>query len=178
MNSPIELNGIVNGAAERSAVYRALAQTFTYAGAQQGPFEISGFDFNEAFDPSVSATAASLREGSYADEDQSALFEELVRFYQFFGLNRGEGAEMPDHISVELEFMHFLTHLESVTEDPEALGSLYRAQLDFLQRHLRRVALGAQKGMKSTQPQCVELMETCVEFIEAELALIKEKANG
>jgi nitrate reductase assembly molybdenum cofactor insertion protein NarJ len=31
----------------------------------------------------------------------------LVRFYGHFGLAREERAELPDHVTVELEFMHF-----------------------------------------------------------------------
>src|SRR5690242_14095299 len=101
----------VMSAAERSATYRVLAEAFTYAGAISSAFGISGPDYNDAFDPSVNKDAISLRERAHAEGDQSYLFEELIRFYEFFGLKRDEKAEMPDHLSVELEFMHFLTHL-------------------------------------------------------------------
>lgn len=173
MNAPTELEGLINSAAERSAVYRALSLAFTYDGCQAEPVAISGVDFNEAFDPSVSADASSLREGSYTEEDQSSLFEELMRFYAFFGLARGEGAEMPDHLSVELEFMHFLTHLESSTVmEPEALASLHRGQRDFLTRHVCRVLRGVESGLKSTNPRCVELVQTGRDFVDAEVALL------
>ncbi len=158
-------------AAERSAVYRTLAEAFTYDGALRSPFGISGADYNDAFDPSVAEEACSLREGAHMEDDQSALFEELVRFYEFFGLARGEGAEMPDHLSVELEFMQFMTHLESqVTDRPDDVASIRRAQRDFITRHLSRLMRALRTRFHSTSPQCVRLVETCCEFIETELA--------
>ena len=161
-------------AAERSEVYRVLAAAFSYAGAQTSPFHIEGADYNNAFDPAVNEDACSLREGAHIKEEQSALFEELVRFYEFFGLGRGEGAEMPDHLSVELEFMHYLTHLEDhVADRPDELASVRRAQHDFVVRHLSRLMRGLQSGFKSRNPNCVELVEACTSFIDTELAYVK-----
>lgn len=63
--------------------------------------------------------------------------EDLVRFYDFFGYSLAERfAWAPDHLSVELEFMHFLCYGEAATEDePEPYQF---AQLDFAERHLVR----------------------------------------
>jgi DMSO reductase family type II enzyme chaperone len=158
------------GAAESSTIYRMLAAAATYQGATGEPFGISGADYCEAFDPSVSADACSLREGPHVEDDPSTLFEELSRFYAYFGLGRGEGAEMPDHLSVEFEFMHFLTHLEQESAgEPATLNSLWRAQHDFLQRHVTRLLIGVRRAMKSRNPQCVALVQACCEFAEAEL---------
>lgn len=166
--------GASGTAAERSAVYRSLAQACTYHGAGNSPFAIDGADFTAAFDPSVSEAAASLREGTYVEDDQSALFEELVRFYEFFGLGRGEGVEMPDHLSVELEFMQYLTHLEASASDrPDELASIRRAQRDFLTRHLRRLLQGLNQNFKREHPACVALIDTCSAFIEDELVLVE-----
>ena len=166
----------LTSAAERSEVYRTLAEAFSYSSATSGEFGITGADYNDAFDPSVREGACSLREGSHAEDDQSAIFEELMRFYEFFGLARGEGAEMPDHMSVELEFMHYLTHLESQVEgQPEELSSLRRAQHDFLSRHLSRLTRGVKGRMNSENPHCVDLVDTCFDFINAELALVRQR---
>jgi len=69
--------------------------------------------------------------------------EELVRFYEYFGYELGEKfAWAPDHLSVELEFMHYLTYAEaSVLHEHEAAAdvdpeSFQLAQLDFCERHL------------------------------------------
>lgn len=157
-------------AARRSAIYRVLADAFTYRGAKSSAFAISGIDYTTAFDPSMSADACSLRGLPYTQEAQSSLFEELTRFYEFFGLKRDESAEMPDHVSVELEFMHFLTHLESnVADRPEALASVRRAQRDYLRRHLSRLIEGIRRDLKSENASCVELVETAYEFIESDV---------
>lgn len=175
MNARDEIADLAGDAAGRSGLYGALASAFTYDGAARSALAIPGPVFNEAFDPSVSKAACALREGAYADVDQSALFEELMRFYAFFGLGREERAEMPDHLSVEFQFMHFLAHLESQSVgEPEALGSLARAQRDFLQRHLRRTVHGVRNALKSEDPRCIELVDTAVGFIDREIERLGE----
>ena len=170
MSAPNEFAGLAENALGRSAMYAALSRAFTYEGAGSGPVAIAGSDFNEAFDPSVSEHACSLREGSYAGGDQSALFEELMRFYGFFGLGRGERAEMPDHLSVELEFMHFLTHQqERSAGQAEALESLLRAQHDFLSRHLLRLVQGVRAAFKGGSTACLDLVELTEAFVSKDL---------
>ena len=61
--------------------------------------------------------------------------ETLVRFYNFFGLAIVEGM-MPDHASVELEFMYYLTASEAGASSKSEAASLMRAQHDFLRGHL------------------------------------------
>jgi DMSO reductase family type II enzyme chaperone len=63
--------------------------------------------------------------------------EDLVRFYDFFGYRLADRfAWAPDHLSVELEFMHFLCYGEATNgAEPE---SFQFAQLDFTERHLAR----------------------------------------
>jgi DMSO reductase family type II enzyme chaperone len=64
--------------------------------------------------------------------------EELVRFYNHFGLSVAEAREreVPDHITTELEFMHYLTFKEVLAlqrgEDPAPYCA---AEMDFLSRH-------------------------------------------
>ncbi len=61
--------------------------------------------------------------------------EDLVRFYDYFGYTLGDGfAWQPDHLSIELEFMHYLCYRESAAEsDPQPYQL---AQADFVDRHL------------------------------------------
>lgn len=63
--------------------------------------------------------------------------EELVRFYDHFGYALSEHfAWQPDHLSVLLEFMHYLCwHEAQAASDEEALA-YQLAQADFTQRHL------------------------------------------
>lgn len=166
----------MNAAAERSAVYGIFARSFSYAGTGAAPFRISGADFNDAFDPAVNADACSLRERAHVDHDQSALFEELMRFYEFFGLTRdGDAdAELPDHLSVELEFMHVLTHLESQLGDrPDTAAAVRRAQHDFLTRHVAALVGNVRQKLRTAHPECLRLVASCQQFIDAELATIQ-----
>ena len=159
-----------DGVIERSAMYQVLAAAFTYEHASFSPFSVSGFSYTDAFDPSVSRQACSLRERAYTEEDQSALFEELMRFYSFFGLKRADHAEMPDHLSVELEFMHYLTYLEhQAAGQPAELVSIRRAQQDFLSRHVLRLVQGISDTLLSEDPGCLDLVEATLNFIRTEL---------
>ncbi|MEZ5562120.1 MAG: molecular chaperone TorD family protein [Gammaproteobacteria bacterium] len=61
--------------------------------------------------------------------------EDVVRFYDYFGYVLDEKfAWQPDHLSLELEFMHYLCFRES--EQGEGQLSYQLAQLDFAERHL------------------------------------------
>lgn len=70
--------------------------------------------------------------GHYARDRMHAM-EDLVRFYNFFGLRTARG-HLPDHITVEMEFMAYLARREAEAKDDPT--SYRRAQRDFLDRHL------------------------------------------
>lgn len=63
--------------------------------------------------------------------------EEVVRFYDYFGYVLDEKFSwQPDHLSVQLEFMHYLCYREAeAPNDTDAL-SFQLAQADFSSRHL------------------------------------------
>ncbi len=63
--------------------------------------------------------------------------EEVVRFYDYFGYVLDEKFSwQPDHLSVQLEFMHYLCFREAeATSESDAL-SFQLAQADFCARHL------------------------------------------
>jgi len=88
------------------------------------------------FDRSVARAAFSMHECEYVSSTQQALWEELSRFYDHFGLDlqNGHMKESADHLLLELEFLHYLTFLEAgaaVDKQP-----FVAAQRDFLTRHL------------------------------------------
>lgn len=63
--------------------------------------------------------------------------EEALRFYRFFGLKVDDGThELPDHVTVELEFMQIMAFTEGMARarDMDAVPFL-RAERDFLERH-------------------------------------------
>jgi DMSO reductase family type II enzyme chaperone len=113
------------------------------------------FDFGQAeLDPSVtpedfqaeflrvfevgngSGPPASLYGGAYGAQRMQRL-EEVVRFYEYFGLSTSAEDPRPaDHLATELEFMKYLTFKEAVSSSPRLQGSYRRAQHDFLDRQL------------------------------------------
>jgi len=66
---------------------------------------------------------------------RSGTREDLIRIYKFFNYSLAEKfAWAPDHLSVQLEFMHFLCFREAKAESEAASYQL--AQFDFAERHL------------------------------------------
>lgn len=87
-------------------------------------------------------------EGEY---DQAHIFQktqalaDIAGFYRAFGLEpAAEAHERADHISVELEFMHFLCRKEAYAlgrgHAPERIAQSREAQATFLREHLGRWA--------------------------------------
>jgi DMSO reductase family type II enzyme chaperone len=77
--------------------------------------------------------------------------EDVVRFYDYFGYTLGEKfAWQPDHLSVELEFMHYLCYREA-RSGADAL-SFQLAQLDFTERHLARWVPGFAAAVDQLAP--------------------------
>ena len=80
--------------------------------------------------------AASLYGGTHGPDRMQRL-EEVVRFYEYFGLTTSAEDPRPaDHLATELEFMKYLTFKEAVSASPRLQTSYRRAQHDFLDRQL------------------------------------------
>jgi len=93
-------------------------------------------EYTRLFDAGASGPPCPLYGGLYGGARMKNM-EEAVRFYNHFGLTlSGEPRELPDHLSTQLEFLHYLAYREA-----EALqagvdaGSYQRAQRDFIARH-------------------------------------------
>jgi DMSO reductase family type II enzyme chaperone len=72
-----------------------------------------------------------------SDDVRTGAREEVVRYYEHFGYALGEKfAWQPDHLSVELEFMHFLCFRECQAATPADALPFQLAQSDFCERHL------------------------------------------
>jgi DMSO reductase family type II enzyme chaperone len=94
-------------------------------------------EYTRLFDAGASGPPCPLYGGLYGG-DRMAKMEEAVRFYNHFGLALSqEQRELPDHISTQLEYMHFLAYREvealQAGLDP---GPYRRAQRDFVSRNL------------------------------------------
>lgn len=93
-------------------------------------------EFTRLFAAGENGPCCPLEGRCYGDAGMEAT-EELVRFYDFFGLSLSEGRrEEPDHLLTELEFLHYLTYQEAgLAMAGESVESVLRAQRDFITRH-------------------------------------------
>lgn len=93
--------------------------------------------YTRLFDNSTGRARVSLHEKDHVSRDPQNLWEELIRFYEHFGLKYDLHAckDWPDWIGVQLEFMHYLTFLQAGLP-PGQHASIVLAQADFMQRHL------------------------------------------
>ncbi|OGK86832.1 MAG: hypothetical protein A2X51_09740 [Candidatus Rokubacteria bacterium GWC2_70_24] len=75
---------------------------------------------------------------------QPQTLADLAGFYRAFGLEMaGEARERADHLTVELEFMHYLAYREAYALEhhgPEQTAAIHDAQRGFLEAHLGRWA--------------------------------------
>lgn len=156
----------VISAREASEIYAGYAGAFRYPDDDNGV--LTRTEYIDAFDQGASSSAASVHEATFVDLDSSGLFEELVRYYEHFGLRRLENAELPDHVCVELEFMHFLCELEHhATQNGLDVLSLRKAQRDFIDRHIKRLLGGMMKGLGGRGGKASKLVLSCIDFVEA-----------
>lgn len=115
--------------------------------------------------------AAPIFGGLYGGGDRMKRLEEVVRFYEYFGLRTSPEDPRPaDHLSTELEFMKYLTFKEAVTSSPRLLASYRRAQQDFLDRQLLPwlPELGAKVGAASASPFYSWMVTTVTSFAQAD----------
>lgn len=91
-----------------------------------------------------------LYEGSHRS-GRMKLMEDLVRFYEHFGLITQTG-DHPDHLSAELEFMHYMAFKEAAAlARSDLVHDLQRAQRDFLDRHLCKWLPRVRERLRSAQ---------------------------
>jgi DMSO reductase family type II enzyme chaperone len=107
-----------------------------------GKFE-SDFDSFQAeyirlFDVGVAGPPCPIFAGEYRSSSRMKIMEDLVRCYEYFGLSLSRDKfELPDHVTVQLEFMHYLAFREAHAVQIKATPEDYRrAQRDFLERQL------------------------------------------
>ncbi len=100
-------------------------------------FEQIEGEYIRLFDVGPGRPPCPLYEGSHR-RDRPKIMEELVRFYEHFGL-RHEKGDLPDHLCAELEFMHYLAFKQAAALRAGTDSESYRlAQRDFLSRRLNR----------------------------------------
>lgn len=128
---------------ERLAHDAALLPFVFDYGQASVPASVSQADFEAEYlrlfevGAGTNGPAAPLCGGAYAGGDRMRAMEEVVRFYEYFGLRTSpEDPRPPDHLATEFEFMKFLTFKEASSASPRLATSFRRAQHDFLDRQL------------------------------------------
>jgi DMSO reductase family type II enzyme chaperone len=100
-------------------------------------------EYIRLFDAGPGDPPCPLIEGFHVgdEEGRRSVFKELILFYNNFGLSYAEGSseDRPDHITYELEFLHYIAflYLKALQEERETHDFLL-AQKDFLERHPSR----------------------------------------
>lgn len=135
-----------------AGAYLAMAQLFSYPTretwkrlAENGlvdsalPFEVLGEEYLAAFEVGRGSAPVPLFEGMHrGDMGRDGIFEDLLRFYEFFDAKLSEtDREYPDHLVTELEFLAWLCIQEQTAAQKGGdAASFQRAARDFLDRHL------------------------------------------
>lgn len=104
--------------------------------SQAGEDDELAVEFTRLFDVGASGPPCPLYGGLYGGARMKTM-EETIRFYNYFGLTMAEEPrELPDHLTTELEFLHFLAFREAeALQRGEEADSYRRAQRDFIARH-------------------------------------------
>jgi len=126
-------------------------------------------EFSGLFEVGSQGPPVPIREDLHRNQP-AGVREDIVRFYEFFGYELEERfAWAPDHLSVELEFMHFLCYQEadqSGKDDGDPL-SYQLAQHDFAERHLVSWVSELAEKVTKQQPDALygKLLAAMSEFL-------------
>ena len=96
-------------------------------------------EYLAAFEMGRDGPPVTLFEGMHrGDLGRDGIFEDLLRFYEFFDVKLSESdREFPDHLVTELEFLAWLSMQEEAAAQAGRDAEPFRiAERDFLARHL------------------------------------------
>jgi DMSO reductase family type II enzyme chaperone len=146
------------------------AATLALGVANQGREEFES-EYIRLFDVGAAGPPCPLYGGVYGG-DRMKVMEDATRFYNFFALRLSPRMhELPDHITTELEFLHYLTFREAQAhEHGEDCAPLWRAERDFLTRHPCRWVpqLQARLAKQTAPPFFPALVRFAVSFFAAD----------
>lgn len=126
-------------------------------------------EYIRLFDVGAAGPPCPLYGGVYAG-DRMKVMEDATRFYNFFHLRLSpQMRELPDHVTTELEFLHYLTFREAeVRQQGVDPSPLLRAQRDFLARHLCKwlPRLRARLTKQTVSPFLQALVDFATAYVE------------
>ena len=123
-------------AAVRVLPYELAAEIDVSSLSDAGEYVDFQGEYMRLFDVGAVRPPCPLYGGEWGGTRKRAM-EEAVRFYRFFGMKMDQSAhELPDHVTVELEFLQVMAFTEGMTREQGVdVTSLLRAQSDFIDRH-------------------------------------------
>ena len=126
-------------------------------------------EYTRLFDTAVNKSACSLYGGQH-DGNRMTTMEEVLRFYNMFEASMAEQQnELPDHLTVELEFVHLLAYGDfTLTEQGKSAKSYALARRDFIDRHLGHWVANAREQLRKLFPlgyyeELFSLLEHCLQ---------------
>ena len=138
-------------------------------------------EYIRLFDVGAAGPPCPLYGGVYIG-DRMKVMEDATRFYNFFHLRlSSQMRELPDHITTELEFLHYLTFREAeVRQQGLDPSSLLRAQRDFLARHLCKwlPRLRARLAKQTAPPFVHALVDFAAAYVERDRAYAAAAAGA
>ena len=148
--------------------------------ADAGQADSLSIEYTRLFDVGgADGPPCALNAGAIKGDARMSLLEELVRFYNYFGLTAAgtEANELPDHLSTQLEFMHYLIANELSVDEAENADDFIRAQRDFLVRHPISWIPNFNANLKKFKalPYYLALGELIEQFIVLEQNLLEDK---
>jgi DMSO reductase family type II enzyme chaperone len=153
---------------DRAIDYDGLADLSEYVDFQA--------EYIRLFDVGAMRPPFPLYAGEWGSTRKHAM-EDALRFYHFFGMKVDESCkELPDHVTVQLEFMQALAFTEgTVRASGEDALPFLRAERDFLERHPGRWWPMLRRKMATFEPPRFyrALTELADAFFAAELAYLR-----
>lgn len=137
--------------------------------------EVLEHDYIRLFEVGAGRPYCPLYEGAHRG-GRMKIMEELVRFYEHFGLKHASG-DHPDHVCAEFQFMHYLTFKEAASPSAD----LRIAQRDFLYRHLCKWLprfVGRLADAREPSAFYSALASVAADFCRADLAWLKQSDAG
>jgi DMSO reductase family type II enzyme chaperone len=149
--------------------------------AQAGEGDALAVEYTRLFEVGVAGPPCPLYGGLYGGDRMKAM-EEVVRFYNHFGLTLSDTRrELPDHLTTELEFLHFLAFREvEALQAGGDVGPWRRAQRDFVHRHPGRWVpkLRERLSRHDPMPFYAQLVNLLHRFLEKEGARLEAQAGS
>ena len=175
MNAQTDETGLMAGS------YLAMAQLFSYPNPEtwqrlvehslvEPTFSQDALEaeYLAAFELGRTASAVPLYEGMHrGGQGREGILEELLRFYEFFGVKRSEAdREFPDHLVTALQFMAWLW-LQEQTAQSEGRDArpFLRAARDFLDRHLAAWLPEFRRKLEATDTAYAQFLPALEELV-------------